>query len=354
LTPANLTNLINLVEYERVSRVKFILLLLSVAVGGSLLLGLGLGLVLGLSGCSGREASQSPKGKEEDLAGRITISGAWALYPLVVRWGEEFQRLHPKVEFDISAGGAGKGVADVLGRLADLGMVSRAIHPEEEAKGALGIAVAKDAVFLTANERNPVLSDLLARGVKREALIDLWVHKRIKTWGELVGRPEVADPINLYTRSDACGAGQTWAEYLGHKQEDLKGIGVYGDPGLAQAVAADPLGLGYNNLNYAYDATTGRPAPGLVVLPLDFDGDGRVGPGEGPYSTKAEAIQAVAQGWVPAPPARDLYLVTLGKPSGLVREFLLWALSEGQRFVAEAGYIQLSPAQLEEQIRRIK
>ncbi len=312
----------------------------------SLVLGL---LLLSLSGCSGREASH-----DEGLAGRLTISGAWALYPLIVRWGEEFQRLHPKVEFDISAGGAGKGMVDVLGRLADLGMVSRKIYPEEAARGAFGIAVAKDAVFPTVNERNPVLPDLLAKGVKREALIDLWVRKRALTWGELVGRPEVAAPINLYTRSDACGAAQTWAEYLGSSQEDLTGIGVYGDPGLAQAVATDPLGLGYNNLNYAYDTTTGKPVPGLVVLPIDFDGDERLEPTEGPYTEKAQAIRAVAQGWVPSPPARELYLVTLGKPSGLVREFLLWALSEGQQFVPEAGYIQLSPEQLAEQVRRIK
>lgn len=314
------------------------------------LLFLGL-LLLALTGCS-RQKSPSPEGAE--LAGRLTISGAWALYPMVVRWGEEFQKLHPQVQFDISAGGAGKGMADVLGRLADLGMVSRAVYPEETAKGALGVAVAKDAVFPTVNERNPVLPELLAKGVKREALIDLWVRERAMTWGELVGRPEVTAPINLYTRSDACGAGQTWAEYLGSAQEDLAGIGVYGDPGLAQAVATDPLGLGYNNLNYAYDAATGRPAPRLVVLPIDFDGDGAIEPEEGPYEEKAQAVQAVAQGWVPSPPARELYLVTLGKPRGLVREFLLWALSEGQRFVPEAGYVQLSPEQLAEQVRRVK
>ena len=33
---------------------------------------------------------------------------------MMVRWGEEFQKLHPKVQFDISAGGAGKGMADAL------------------------------------------------------------------------------------------------------------------------------------------------------------------------------------------------------------------------------------------------
>lgn len=37
-------------------------------------------------------------------------------------------------------------------------------------------------------------------------------------------------------RSDAAGAAETWAKYFGERQEDLKGIGIFGDPGLAQAI----------------------------------------------------------------------------------------------------------------------
>ena len=42
------------------------------------------------------------------IEGSIRISGPWALYPMVVKWAEEFKRIHPKVRIDISAGGAGK------------------------------------------------------------------------------------------------------------------------------------------------------------------------------------------------------------------------------------------------------
>jgi len=37
----------------------------------------------------------------------ISISGAWALYPLTVRWADEYKKIHPEVRIDISAGGAG-------------------------------------------------------------------------------------------------------------------------------------------------------------------------------------------------------------------------------------------------------
>ena len=98
------------------------------------------------------------------MKGTIAISGAWALYPMITRWAEEFQKQYPDVQFDISAGGAGKGMADALGGVVEIGMVSRAVSPEEEAKGAFWVAVTKDAVFPMVSEKNPVLQDLLKTG----------------------------------------------------------------------------------------------------------------------------------------------------------------------------------------------
>lgn len=71
------------------------------------------------------------------LTGTITLSGAWALYPMAVKWAAEFKKIHPKVRIDISAGGAGKGVADALAGSVDLGMVSRDINPAEVKKGGV-------------------------------------------------------------------------------------------------------------------------------------------------------------------------------------------------------------------------
>ena len=150
---------------------------------------------------------------------------------MMVRWGEEFTKLHPQVQFDISAGGAGKGMADALGGAVDIGMVSRDIAAEEEAKGAYWVAVTKDAVFPAVNAANPVLADLLAKGITKEVFTNIYITGEITTWGQVVGRPEITDPIHVYTRSDAAGAPDTWAKYLGKKQENLLGIGVYGDPG---------------------------------------------------------------------------------------------------------------------------
>jgi phosphate transport system substrate-binding protein len=286
------------------------------------------------------------------MEGTIAVSGAWALYPLMVRWGEEFQKLHPDVRFDISAGGAGKGMADALANAVEVGMVSRGVYPEEIEKGAFWVSVTKDAVFLTVNEQNPVWEELRQKGIARNTLVGIYITGDVTTWGQVVGRPEVTDPVHVFTRSDACGAAATWAEYLGGAQEDLLGIAVYGDPGLLDAVIKDPLGIGYNNLNYAFDMDTGQPVSGARVASLDVDGDGRAGPDE-TYDTKAQAVSAVATGRYPSPPARDLNLVTLGQPSGLVRTFIEWVLTNGQDYVGEAGYITLPEVRLGEELRKL-
>ncbi len=282
----------------------------------------------------------------------INISGAWALYPMMVKWAEEYNKIHPDIRIDISAGGAGKGMADVLGGLVDIGMVSREIYPEEIENGAFFIAVAKDAVIPIFNKDNPFISDILSRGFSKDVFYNLYITGEITTWGDVLGKPEITEEIQVYTRSDACGAAQTWASYLGFAQEDLKGVGVYGDPGIVEAVANDSYGIGYANLNFAYDAATGYPAPGVIAIPIDLDQDKRIDESESFYETKSQVIDAIINGIYPSPPARDLYLVTKGKPKGLVRDFLIWILTDGQQYISETGYI--SPSNLQEQLEKLE
>ena len=283
----------------------------------------------------------------------INISGAWALYPMMVKWAEEYTTIHPDIKIDVSAGGAGKGMADTLGGLVDIGMVSREIYPEEIEKGAFPIAVAKDAVIPIFNEENPYREEVSARGLTKDIILNLYITGEITTWGDILGRPDITDKVQVYTRSDACGAAQTWALYLGYAQEDLQGVGVYGDPGIVEAVANDTFGIGYANLNFAYDAATGTPAPGVRALPLDLDNNSAIDDFEYFYNTKTDVIQAIITGLYPSPPARDLYVVTKGNPTRLVRDFLLWILTDGQQYIEETGYISLG-ARIEEELNKLE
>jgi len=293
--------------------------------------------------------------QKKELKGQISLSGAFALYPLAVKWAEEFKKLHPEVKIDVSGGGAGKGITDALAKVVDLGMVSREVKPEEVAKGAWFVAVAKDAVVPTINAKNPKIKELLARGLTQAVAEKIFITQEYKTWGEVLG-VQSNIPLHLYVRSDACGAGETWAKYLGNKkQEDLKGTAVFGDPGVASAVQKDPLGLGYNNIAYAYDLKTKKPNPGILVLPIDVNNNGKIDAAENFYATSTQLISAIAQDKYPSPPARDLYLVANGKPTNpAVVAFLRFILTEGQKYNVPNGYISLPKDKLNKGIAKLK
>lgn len=291
---------------------------------------------------------------------KITLSGAWALYPITIRWAEEYRKIHPEIKIDVSAGGAGKGMADALGEIVDLGMVSRKVYPDEVKKGAWWVPVAKDAVVVTVNAENPLIEQLQKRGLTRSELIGIWVTKTVTRWGQITACSGLRCPkeevffVNPYTRSDACGAADTWARFLGVKQEDLQGIGVYGDPGLADAIQRDTLGIGYNNINYAYDSKTRKPLGGLMVIPLDLDDTGAIEPQENFYSDLDSLEAAIIDGRYPSPPARDLHFVSQGAPKrAAVRDFLRWVLTDGQQYLREAGYIPVAREKIKEALESL-
>jgi phosphate transport system substrate-binding protein len=283
----------------------------------------------------------------------ITISGAFALYPITVKWAEEYKKLHPEAKIDISAGGAGKGMTDVLSGMADIAMFSREIYPEETANGAYGISVTKDAVVPTFSSSNPYIEALLKTGIKKQGFIDLFITGNAKNW-EDASEIKSKDPIHLFTRSDAAGAAETWAQYLGKKQEDLLGVGVFGDPGLATAVIKDPLGIGFNNIVYVYDATTKKQTNGVRIIPIDFNDNGIIDADENFYDHVDSLIVAIATGKYPSPPARELYFVTKGKSQNAATiDFLKYVLTDGQKFVNESGYINLTADKLAGELKKL-
>ena len=292
---------------------------------------------------------------QEKTSGQISISGAFALYPMVVRWADEYKKINPGMRFDISAGGAGKGISDALNGMVEIGMVSREIYLEELKNGAFPIAVTKDAVVAVVSELNPALNDIMTKGLKKEAGNNIWITGRYTTWSQAFGAKS-ASLIHIYTRSDACGAAEMWAKFFGKKQEDLLGVGVFGDPGLAQAVKKDPLGIGYNNIGYAYDAISRQQIKGLKVVPVDLNNNGKIDSDENFYNSMNDIIAAIASGKYPSPPARELYFVIKGSPKNnkALTGFIRWVLSDGQKFVNEAGYISLPEDKIESELKKLQ
>jgi phosphate transport system substrate-binding protein len=284
----------------------------------------------------------------------ISLSGAFALYPMVIKWSEEYKKEHEEVRFNISAGGAGKGMTDALSGTVDLGMFSREIAEEEKAKGVWWVGLCIDAVLPTISADNPNLDIIKKRGLTKAEFKAIFIDGSISRWEQILtdGKPS---KLEVYTRSDACGAAATWGKYMGGSQEDLKGIGIHADPGLADAVAKDPSAIGYNNTAYIYDIKSGKKNAGIEVVPIDINENGKIDPEEEIYDSFEAILNAIASGIYPSPPARELYFVSKGKPEKqTVLDFLEWVLTEGQAFVKEAGYVPISDEKIEVYLEKIQ
>jgi len=293
----------------------------------------------------------SKKQKERTL----NFSGAFALYPQVIKWSEEYKKENKEVRFNISAGGAGKGMADALAGTVDLGMFSREIRQEEKNKGVWWVGLCKDAVLPTISADNPFLETLKKRGLKKEEFIEIYIKGTITDWGELLNVSGDSKDIMVFTRSDACGAAGTWAKYFSAKQEDLKGIGIHGDPALAEVVSKNPLGIAYNNTAYIYDIKTGKKHPGIEIIPIDINGNGKIDPEEDFYNSFDTILKAIADDSYPSPPARELYFVAKGKPQKkAILDFIKWTLTTGQKFVKEAGYVPITQDKINQYLNKLK
>ena len=68
------------------------------------------------------EATDAPAAEGEQRT--IAVSGAFALFPMMTVWAEQYSAVNPNVRFDVQGGGAGKGMTDVLAGAVDIAMVS--------------------------------------------------------------------------------------------------------------------------------------------------------------------------------------------------------------------------------------
>ena len=293
-------------------------------------------LLAAVTGCSNNKAAEE--------AVTIRVSGAWALYPMMLVWADEYQKVNENVTFEISGGGAGKGISDVLAGQVDIGMVSREIREDELSQGAFPVAVTKDTVVGIVNENNPAYDLIVKNGISQEMMAKIFTRD-VKTWGEVYGVELENDTIVVYSRSDSSGAASVWALFLGDFSEtDLQNFAdsnVNGDQGIATSVRSDVNAISFTNINYVFNAETGGYMEALRPVPIDLNNDGTLSGEEQFYDTREALMENVGNGMYPSPPTREEYVVAKDGFTGAVKQFIDWILNDGQAFTQENGFIAL-------------
>jgi len=291
---------------------------------------------------------------KSEIAGNITINGAYALYPLVKKWSVDFMKIHPSVQIVVNKEGTGQGIEDLQAKRIQVAMISRPLTDEEQTEGIWVIPVAKEGVAPIVNLRNPYIKRILGRGINPQKLIKLFTGNESMTWGELLDTTSKENAI-VFTRADESGAAVVWANFLWKESTDLKGIKVVGDEEMIKRIQGNQLAIGYCNFSYAFDSISGDRIKDIQVMPIDLDFDKTIDRKEVPFSNIKKAHRGLWLGYYPKNLTRELTLGSIGKPTDpAILEFLNYALTIGQASVASSGFCELNDVYIKNALDNLK
>lgn len=303
-------------------------------------------IIVLVSGCNSprtsKEITRPDETVKSELTGNFSISGAFALYPLIFKLADEFMAIHPRVRIEVEKVGTGEGITKLLEGKSQLAMISRPLTDEETSAGVWVIPVAKDGVAPIVNQNNPQIEKLLDQGLSPDEFMHIFTSGKQLTWGEVLDT-DSKDKLTVYTRADESGAAEIWAAFIYRKASDLKGIGMNGDDEMIKSIQNDPLAVGFSNFSYAFDTLTGERKKDIQVIPVDLDFDNKIDRVEVPFRNLEEAHRSLWLGFFPEQLCRELTLGSLGKPTDpVIVEFLKYVLGEGQSDIKKIGFCPLN------------
>jgi phosphate transport system substrate-binding protein len=234
----------------------------------------------------------------DHLTGKLVITGASTLAPLIAEIGKRFESLYPTVRIDVQSGGSSRGVADARQGLADIGMVSRAMKEDERDLSAF--PVARDGVCPILHQEN------LVQALTDEQVVAIYTGK-ITNW-KAVGGADA--PITVVNKAEGRSTLEVFLQYFKLKNVDVKAQVVIGENEQGvKTVAGNRNAIGYVSIGTAeYDAAHGVP---IKLLPI------------GGVAASTENVQ---QGIFPL--SRPLHIVTRTPPVGLAKAFIEYAQSK--------------------------
>jgi phosphate transport system substrate-binding protein len=314
-------------------------------------------LVLLVSCKPGNPESNKVKSATEvksNLKGNFSINGAYALYPLVKKWSEDFMKINPGVIINLERSNTGQGIDNLIAKKIQIAMISRPLTDEEQSDSIWIVPLVKEGVAPIVNQRNPYIKRILEHGITPDKLIRLFTSDKPMTWGELLDTTSKETAV-VYTRDNESGAAVVWANFLWKESTDLKGKKVTGDEEMIKSIQDNKMGIGYCNFSYAFIPVSGDRVTDIQVMPIDLDFDKTIDKKEIPFMNIKKAHRGLWLGYYPKNLSRELSFGSIGKPSDpAILEFIRYALTKGQADVASSGFCELNDVYLKNALEKVK
>jgi phosphate transport system substrate-binding protein len=229
--------------------------------------------------------------------GKLVMTGASTIAPLAAEIAKRYESRHPGVQIDVQSGGSGRGINDARQGLADIGMVSRALKPDE--RDLTPFTIALDGISLIVHKSNPV------RSLTNEQIVGIYTGK-ILSWKD-VGGPDL--PITVVNKAEGRSTLELFLHHFKLQNSQIKAQVVIGENQQAiKTAAGSRSAIAYVSIGSAeFEEQQGTP---IKLLPTDG---------------VAASVENVRKGSYPL--MRPLNLVTRGAPSALQRDFIEYASS---------------------------
>lgn len=255
----------------------------------------------------------------------IQNKGSDTLVNVAQAWAEAYQTIDSSVAVAVSGGGSGTGIAAMINGTVDLANASRSMKQKEldlaKSKGQNPVEhiVGYDALAVYLHKDNP------AKFISVTQLAEIYGEEgETESWTDIgLEVPGCKDQeMVLVSRQNNSG---TYAYFrsavLGKKRDYRMGTrDMHGSKDVVDLVEKTPCAIGYSGLAYATDHVK------LACVSKGSDGD-----------CVMPTVASASDGSYPI--ARPLFMYTNGEPTGEVKKYLDFILSdEGQCIILNKGY----------------
>jgi phosphate transport system substrate-binding protein len=264
----------------------------------------------------------------------VVITGNRFSYKLIQQWIDDYNKVRPDVQLIIEARGSNDPAKYQI--LAE-------VYPPDEAfkKNREYINVARYAILPVANSGSGFAKYYAEKGLDRDLIRQIYFND---VYADKENQKKVKAAYTVYTRMQKAGVPFVFAKYFDYQQKDIKGNAIAGaDEHLVKAVLRDSTGITYLPLPLIYDLATKTPVAGLTIIPVDFNGNGRVNDEERFYATIGNTLSKLEgneSSDIRNIPIEYLHLsIDKQTVSQEAVDFLKWVNENGQRYLHDFGYL---------------
>jgi phosphate transport system substrate-binding protein len=257
----------------------------------------------------------------------LKVAGSTTVLPVSQIWADAYMHKHTDVTIIVSGGGTGVGFSMLQNGLCDIANASREAQRKEidTAKAHNSKLVAtklgKDGIAIIAHRDNNVTNLTIDQ-------IGAIYSGKVSSWKQVGGN--TAKAVVIVGRDTSSGTYGFFQEaVLGGSAYTKEMLCLPSNVAVADEVAQTEGAIGYVGMAFADEYVKAGKVKIIAVSKAKGE----------PGMVPSEAT--VKSGKYPL--FRYLYAYTLGKPSGLVKDFLNFGLSsQGQALVTKAGYLPMN------------